>query len=1078
MPRGTSLLRRVPRAARSLSANAVVFLGCTAAAIAGLGLAPSADKLVAIWPSAGVALAAFLLRGNPIWPAVFLANLSVSVFLGVPESTLLAVSLAATIGPSAAAWSLKRMRFDPSLRSLKDVLQFVCVSCLAAAVAAPGLGIATVVAARTFTPAGAASLWAVWTMSQCLAVLTITPFLLWLHAPDHAPKQSPYPITFAISTVVLILVTAFCYAFSPPVGYPVLLVVMLIAVRYTQLEVSVAVLIAVVVALFEVMYRGSLSLPGTAPSLARVLDFLVFLGAGSLLLGGLVAESRTKDTLLLRANQDRLRQSENRFEDAFHAAAQGMAITGLDGRWLRVNAALCEMVGYGESELLATDFHSITHPEDLAHDRELTRAMLAGEMKSCQLEKRYIHRSGKVIVVQLSVSLVRDANGAPLHYVVQILDITHRKRVEELWRFGLDNAGDVMWDWDIAADTLAFSGKIQELLGCGSEDVPRTGGEWRALIHPDDAVWASQATTALLELPPRPYAREYRIRCADGSYRWILSRGLVMARDRDDRALRAVGTIVNVTEMRRMQDQLHQSDKMAALGQLTGGVAHDVNNDLGIIVGSAELILESAEPGSQEEALASRIIATVRRSGDLIRRLLAFSRQADIAPEPVELAEFLKGFIQTLARTLGSHIQSRLHIADVGSEHWVNLDRSLLESSLINLSVNARDAMPDGGVLTFLLRKEPDHEGQGAVILTITDTGAGMDDAVLQRIFDPFFTTKPAGGGTGLGLAMVYGFVQQSGGRIDVESQVGAGTQFVLRFPAAAAPAQARTGITQSQAIRKFTHTVLLVDDNETLRDTLCEQFSLLNCVVREAATFDQAVTALRLFPEIDLIVSDHDLGDGPNGLAIAQWAGDNGYLVPGAIMSGHLIRSVPPLQNWRYLRKPIRLDDLRILLSAAVTGPGAGMEAPEILRAGSPPATIARTVLVAEDNDEMRFITVEMLKRQGCNVLEAATAKVALQKIQDVPSIDLVLSDLGLPDMSGTDLANAIGSLKPDVKVLLMSGNASRSPPADGETKADSILQKPFNAEALKRFLADAVAGTADRQAAGTGPVNRNELR
>ena len=194
--------------------------------------------------------------------------------------------------------------------------------------------------------------------------------------------------------------------------------------------------------------------------------------------------------------------------------------------------------------------------------------------------------------------------------------------------------------------------------------------------------------------------------------------------------------------------------------------------------------------------------------------------------------------------------------------------------------------------------------------------------------------------------------------------------------------------------------------------------------------------------------------------------------------MSGHLIRSVPPLQNWRYLRKPIRLHDLRILLSAAATGPGAGMEAPEILRAGSPPATIARTVLIAEDNDEMRFITAEMLKRQGCNALEAATAKDALQKIRDVPSIDLVLSDLGLPDMSGTDLANAIASLKPDVKVLLMSGNASLSPPADGETKAGSILQKPFDAEALKRFLADALAGTADRQVAGTGPVNRNALR
>jgi len=376
-----------------------------------------------------------------------------------------------------------------------------------------------------------------------------------------------------------------------------------------------------------------------------------------------------------------------------------------------------------------------------------------------------------------------------------------------------------------------------------------------------------------------------------------------------------------------MQDQLHQSDKMAALGQLTGGVAHDVNNDLGIIVGSAELISAGAEPGSQEEVLASRIIATVRRSGDLIRRLLAFSRQADIAPEPLELAGFLREFIQTLARTLGSRIQSRLDVADAAAEHWVNLDRSLLESSLINLSVNARDAMPDGGLLTFLLRRDQSQDGTESVILTITDTGAGMDDAVLQRIFDPFFTTKPAGGGTGLGLAMVYGFVEQSGGRIDVESQVGAGTQFQLTFPAAPPPAQTGTGVTPSRATGKFAHTVLVVDDNETLRDTLCEQFYLLNCAVHEAATFDQAVTALRLFPEIDLIVSDYDLGEGPNGLALAHWARENGYFVPGAIISGHLVRSVPPLKNWRYLRKPIRLDDLRTLLSGTGSGAESGAQ-------------------------------------------------------------------------------------------------------------------------------------------------------
>ena len=157
-----------------------------------------------------------------------------------------------------------------------------------------------------------------------------------------------------------------------------------------------------------------------------------------------------------------------------------------------------------------------------------------------------------------------------------------------------------------------------------------------------------------------------------------------MSRDRDDRPIRAVGTILDMTEVRRLQDKVHQSDKMAALGQLSSGVAHDVNNDLGVIVGSAEMILEGAPSGSREEVLSSRIISTVKRSADLVRRMLAFSRQADIAPQALDLVGFLKGFIDTLGRTLGAHIHTRLRVADRAQAYWVSLDRSMLESCLIN----------------------------------------------------------------------------------------------------------------------------------------------------------------------------------------------------------------------------------------------------------------------------------------------------------------------------------------------------------------------------------------------------------
>ena len=1043
-----------------LLVNFISLLACLAAAAVGLGVTPGIEKSAVIWPGSGVALAALLIFGNGVWPGILLANLLVLTALGVPTAVVLATSGAATAGPAIAVWALRRLGVDLSLRGVRDALRFGVISCLQGAFAAPVAGVALLVGSGTLAVARAGNVWADWAMADCVSALSVTPFLLWLYRPDRAARARSQALGFMASTAILIFATAWCYSLSPPVGYPILLVVMLIAVRYSQLEVSIAVLCVVAIALCKSTYRDWLPFSGAAPTLLRVMDFLVVLGAGSLLLGSLVAESRLKDRLLLRANQDRLRQSETRFELAFQASTQGMAVTALDGRWLRVNAALCQILGYSEAELLSMNFQSITHPEDLGYDQEVMRAMLAGEAGR-QFEKRYIHKSGKVIVVQLSVSLVRDAAGAPLNHVVQVMDITDRKRAEELWRFGLDNAGDVMWDWDIPAGTLVFSGKIRELLDCPDEEVPKTADAWRALIHPDDATRARDETAALLELPPRPYARQYRVRCTGGSYKWIYSRGLVMSRDRDDRPLRAVGTIVDITDVRNLQEKLLQTDKMAALGQLTGGVAHDVNNDLGIIVGSAELIYEQAAAGSREAVLSTRIIATVQRCRDLVRRMLAFSRQADIAPEPLELAGFLKGFIETLGRTLGSHIAIRLHAAPA-AVHWVSLDRGMLESCLINLSINARDAMPNGGVLTMALDAQPGAaQEDGMVLLTVTDTGTGMSEAVRQRLFEPFFTTKPAGSGVGLGLAMVYGFVQQSGGGIEVESKLGIGTRFLLRFPAAALPEEKAPNPGQPVAAAGAARTILLVDDNDALRVTLREQLAALKCTTHEAATFEQAVCVLRSVADIDFIISDFDLGDGPDGVQLARWADQNGYGGPGALISGHPRHFAGLPENWHVLQKPIQLGDLKKLLSPGVAAAANGQEARPGL-SGSPlhPAgSFVPAILVVEDNDDMRFIAVEILKRGGYTILEAANAGEALEKLEQTPAIMLVLSDLGLPDMHGTQLAQEIRRLYPRAGIALMSGTLSSSEFSDQAPRGDAILRKPFTAESLANFVSDALA-------------------
>jgi len=430
--------------------------------------------------------------------------------------------------------------------------------------------------------------------------------------------------------------------------------------------------------------------------------------------------------------------------------------------------------------------------------------------------------------------------------------------------------------------------------------------------------------------------------------------------------------------------------------------------------------------------------------------MLAFSRQAEIAPEPLDLAGFLKGFIDTLGRTLGSHIHTRLHIADRQSAYWVNLDRGMLESSLINLAINARDAMANGGLLTLSLARQRGLRDQtDIVLLTVTDTGTGMSETVRRRIFEPFFTTKPAGGGTGLGLAMVYGFVQQSGGRIEVASEMGAGTRFLLRFPAVAVPAAASPGPARPPGNAKPAQAVLLVDDNATLRVTLREQLASLDCEVHEAGNFEQAAEILRSDKQVDFILSDFDLGSGADGVQLAQWTLDKRFNIPGAIMSGHLKSFVLP-PGWQSVQKPIRLDDLRMLLAAGRVG-----KQPENLGLGRQAAR--GPILVVEDNEGMRFVVVEMLRRAGYKAVDAGSAHQALQRLETDSSISLVITDLGLPDKPGGQLAKEIRERHPAIPVLLMSGTPSVH--ASERLAAGEILHKPFGKEALTQLVEQALA-------------------
>jgi len=326
-----------------------------------------------------------------------------------------------------------------------------------------------------------------------------------------------------------------------------------------------------------------------------------------------------------------------------------------------------------------------------------------------------------------------------------------------------------------------------------------------------------------------------------------------------------VGLLEDVTERRRSeqalaatQQQLLHAQKMEAVGRLAGGVAHDFNNLLNVIVGYAELLSRTLARGDTRRARIDQILQAAMRAGALTRRLLAFSRNQVLQPRVIDLNAAVGETEQMLRRLIGEHIELVLRLGETVGQ--VRVDPGQLEHVLLNLAVNARDAMPGGGVLT-LATSVAEEAPAGAVphfVIAVGDTGVGMDEGTRARIFEPFFTTKPTGEGTGLGLATVYGIVEQSGGSIRVESEPGRGTTFRIHLPGVDDPPEPLAASTSSRPRLRGHETVLLVEDQDALREVVRESLRLLGYRVLVAPDGEAALELARRHEgALDLLVTD-----------------------------------------------------------------------------------------------------------------------------------------------------------------------------------------------------------------------------
>jgi PAS domain S-box-containing protein len=627
--------------------------------------------------------------------------------------------------------------------------------------------------------------------------------------------------------------------------------------------------------------------------------------------GDRVAMTFENVTARVRATRA-LQESESRFRSAFNASSLGMTLVSLDGTYLEVNERFAEMLGYTREELAGRTVRDVTPPNEVARDLDVVRKLRSGEAESWEFEKHYFRSDGSTFWASVAAGLVRDYDGSPSHIVGHVQDITAQREANLLFEatFECSVVPLVVFDDDFCV--VDANGAFAELVGIAHEHLM---GRMLREVAPD----ATEAYLEQLRADGR-LETQASIRRPDGQERQV--EFVATANVRPDRH---IAVVRDVTRQNELELQLRQAQKMEAVGRLAGGIAHDFNNLLTAIAGYSEFLIAGLDDDRLRRH-ADEIKKAADRAAALTGQLLAFSRRQVLQPRVLDLNAAVSDMDMMLRRLIGEDIELvTLLDPSLGA---VRADPTQVEQVIVNLAVNARDAMPHGGSVTIETANLSSDDGD-FVELRMSDTGIGMTDEERQQLFDPFFTTKE--GGTGLGLATVYGIVEQSGGTIEVDSAPGLGSSFRILLPRA--PEQA---------------------------------------------------------------------------------------------------------------------------------------ESPPAPRAAGAPHTGSEMILLVEDETVVRQLVAEILESSGYSVLQAGDGPSALELLRrHTGHLDLLVTDVVMPGMSGPEVAHAVTSMRPGTQVLYTSGYTDQAIGHHGVLEPDvAFLQKPFSADDLNRKvrgLLDGVAVTVD---------------
>jgi PAS domain S-box-containing protein len=603
-----------------------------------------------------------------------------------------------------------------------------------------------------------------------------------------------------------------------------------------------------------------------------------------------------------------------------------------NGRFIRWNRNFEVVSGYSNSEIAEMQPLDFFTDEDKALlESRIAEVFDKGESS---VEASFLSKNGTLTPYYFTGRRV--VMGGQECLVGVGVDITERKVAEAALRASeaefralTSTMPQIVWRGDPVNGLTYLNDLWPDYTGVAISD--SLGHNWFNVMHPDDVKLMQNNWYTAID-KRATYSMEVRMRRADGIYRWWLIRGVPIA-DNNGEISKWIGTCTDVHELKETQEQLRKSQRLEVVGQLTGGVAHDFNNILHIILANVEALEDEKSLPAATQTHINQIGKAVERANGLIKQLLAFSRKQFLYPIPTNINNLIQATGKLIRLALGEHIDIDMSLAD---NLWnVNVDQAQFESALVNLCVNARDAMPEGGRMVIETQNVtladnkhpsfPDAAPGEYVSVTLTDSGMGIPPEIINRVFEPFFTTKSEGKGSGLGLSMVYGFIKQSLGHIEISSEPGHGTSVHILLPRS----KALPGEKPARPIRSLPggqERILLVDDDPMVRSSVLKQLNSLGYQVTEAKNAKDAIkhfeTAVQPF---DLILSDVVMPGGVSGWTLANEVRRRWPEARIVLMSGYAdgagTSDTPVDKSVRLLSKPFGKAELALMVRQALDG-------------------------------------------------------------------------------------------------------------------------------------------------------------